>query len=138
VKTKATPGSSKTASVALCGWEPDELKPVATILTEMGYSVHLAETIAELALLLKSEQIGAVLMHICPSRQEFLPILGRSDMPPVIPLLRHADKQMYMGLLRRGAFDCAALPPQKGELKRVLSLAIERQNEKNIAATNAA
>lgn len=116
-------------AVALCGCEADEMEPVAELLAQMGYSVHRAETMEQLSLLIKNEDVRAILIHVCPSRQEFMPILGQSDMPPVIPLLGHADKQMYMGLLRRGAFDCVALPAQRGELKRVLSLALEKMKE---------
>ena len=124
-------------SVALCGSDADELNLVAELLVDLGYGVLSAETMEELNVLMKSEDIGAILIHVCPSRQEFLPILGLADMPPVIPLLGHADKQMYMGLLRRGAFDCVALPAQKGELKRVLSLALEMKG-KEVPSASAA
>lgn len=124
-------------SVALCGSEADEMEPVAELLARMGYGVHRAETLEQLNLLMKNEDIRAILIHVCPSRQKFLPILGQLDMPPVIPLLGHADKQMYMGLLRRGAFDCVPLPVQRDELKRVLSLALEK-NRKEAASASAA
>lgn len=130
-------GPLKRTSVALGGSEPEELRPVAAMLGEMGYVVRPAETMDELALLLRNEEIGAVLIHVCPSRQEFLSILERPDRPPVIPLIRHADKQMYLSLLRRGAFDCAALPAQKSELKRVVSLAIQEKRQ-SVAVAGAA
>lgn len=127
----------KARAVALCGSDADEMEPVAELLAQMDYRVYRAETLEQLSLIMKNEDIPAILIHVCPSRQEFLPILGLVDMPPVIPLLGHADKQMYMGLLSRGAFDCVALPAQEGELKRVLSLALEKKR-KEMASANAA
>jgi DNA-binding NtrC family response regulator len=127
----------EAASVALCGCEQDELKPVAAILGEIGCVVHPAETINQLDELLQSTAVDVIVVHVCPSRQQFLPILGRAGVPPVVPLLRHADRHLYLELLRRGAFDCVPLPVQKGELKRVLSLAIG-DPRKQIVVSNAA
>ena len=135
----ATPIGSrlKVASVALCGSEADEMEPVAELLGQMGYDVRRAQSLEQLNLLMKNEDISAILIHVCPSRQEFLTILRQPGMPPVIPLLGHADKQMYMGLLRRGAFDCVSLPAQRDELKRVVSLALGGK-AKNISSVSAA
>lgn len=127
----------ETVSVALCGCEPGELAPVATLLNEMGCVVYHAETIRQLEELVAGRDVDAIVIQICPSRQEFLPILGRFDMPPVIPLLHHADKHLYLELLRRGAFDCVPLPAQKGELQRVMTLAVE-DRRKRLAASHAA
>ena len=127
----------KAASVALCGCEMEELASVSALLNEMGCVVHHAETIKQLEAIIAGKDLDAIVIHVCPSRQEFLPILGRFDMPAVIPLLRHADKHLYPELLRRGAFDCVPLPVQKGELKRVLTLAIENRRRR-LAASKAA
>ena len=127
----------KATSVALCGSEEDELRPVAELLADLGYGVRRAETMEQLNLLVKNEDIGAILIHVCPSRKDFLPVLGLPDMPPVIALLGHADKQMYMGLMRRGAFDCVALPAQRGELNRVLTLSLGRKG-KEVSSASAA
>lgn len=113
------------ASVALCGCDPEEIAAVWALLDEMGCVVHNVQTVEELDRFLAEGDLGAIIVQACPSRQEFLRILERPNMPPVIPLLRHADKYMYPGLLRSGAFDCVPLPAQRNELKRVLSLAIE-------------
>lgn len=125
------------ALVALCGCEPEELRPVIDALHQNGCIVYPAETIGQLDELLGKRPINVIMIHVCPSRQQFLPILGRPDLAPVVPLLRHADKHMYLHLLRQGAFDCVPLPVQSGELKRVLSLAIEA-NRKRIVASDAA
>lgn len=127
----------RKASVVLCGCDDEEWKPVAAILGEAGCVVHRAETIEQLDQLLLGADVDAILAHVCPSRQQFLPILGRPNQPPVVPLLRHADKHLYLDLLRRGAFDCVPLPAQGSELKRVLSLAIEEE-KKRTAVTAAA
>lgn len=127
----------KAATVGLCGCEPEELKPVAALLDKMGCVVHYADSMERLEQLVAKGQLEAILVHVCPSRQEFVPILGRRDMPPVIPLLRHADKHLYLQLLRLGAFDCVPLSAQGGELKRVLTLAIE-ERRRQLTAPNAA
>lgn len=137
MKEKLSGNRLQVISVALCGSDADEIEPVSELLAQMGYGVYRAERIEQLSLLMKNEDIRAIFIHVCPSRQEFLPILGLVDMPPIIPLLGHADKQMYMGLLRRGAFDCVALPAQSGELKRVLSLALEEQRKEATSASAA-
>lgn len=125
------------ASVGVCGCERDELEPLAALVEEMGYAVHRVETIEQLNPLLDTKELDVILIHVCPSRQEFLPILDRAGLPPVIPLLRHADQHLYLQLLRRGAFDCVQMPSQKDELERVLSLAVQK-SRKRMAAANAA
>lgn len=125
------------ASVALCGCDTDDLTPLAALLAQMGCNVYLPETAEQLNSLLHGEEIDTVLMQVCPSRRQFLPIVGRTGIPPVVPLLRHADKHLYMELLHRGAFDCVSLPVQRSELKRVLSLAIE-EKRKQLTVSHAA
>jgi DNA-binding NtrC family response regulator len=137
MNSKIKTDSLRSASVALCGCDPDELAPLATLVEEMGYAVHRIETLEQLNPLLDGKKVDAILVHVCPSRQEFLPILGREGLPPVIPLLRHADQHLYLQLLRRGAFDCVQLPSQKDELERVLSLAMGN-SRKQMAAKSAA
>jgi DNA-binding NtrC family response regulator len=123
----------ENASIALCAREPEELEPIADILTGMGCRVRVAENAGELSELIEQERVDVVLAHVCPSRQEFLEILGRQDLPPVIPLLCHADRHLYMDTLRRGAFDCVPLPAQQDELRRVLMLAVA--SRRNPSAT---
>ncbi|HVB34822.1 MAG TPA: hypothetical protein VNJ52_10685 [Patescibacteria group bacterium] len=113
------------------------MNPLAALLVEMGCNVYLPETAEQLNSLLRDTTVDAIMVHVCPSRQQFLPILGRPGIPPVLALLRHADKHLYLDLLRRGAFDCVPLPAQRDELKRVLSLAIE-DGRKQMAASHAA
>jgi DNA-binding NtrC family response regulator len=125
------------ASVALCGCDAEELKTVANQLTEMGCAVHMADTIDQLDRMLGEEKIDAIIAHFCPSRLEFLPIMDRAGLPPLIPLLRHADKYMYMDLLRRGAFDCVPLPSQESELRRVLNLAVSAKDKRMAFANEA-
>lgn len=125
------------ALIALCGCDADELNSLATMLAEIGCNVYLPETTEQLNSLLHDEEIDTIVMQVCPSRQQFLPIFGQPGIPPVVPLLRHADKHLYMELLHRGAFDCVPLPAQRSELKRVLSLAIE-EKRRRMAISHAA
>lgn len=127
----------KAASVVLCGCDGEELRPVSGLLNEAGCQVYHAETIEQLDQLAAKENLDAIIIHVCPSRQQFLPILGRPDLPPVIPLLGHTDRHLYLELLRRGAFDCVPLPVQRDELRRVLSLAIEDKRSQ-LTASHAA
>lgn len=122
------------ASIVLCAREPQELQPLADILTGMGCELRVAETAEELAELIECQRVDVVLAHICPSRREFLEILGRQELPPVIPLLCYSDQHLYLETLRRGAFDCVPLPAQEGELRRVLTLAIESKRKSSAAS----
>lgn len=117
------------ASIALCAREPEELQPLTTILSRMGCELRIAETVEEITELIERERVDVVLAHVCPSRREFLEILGRQELPPVIPLLCHADQHLYLETLRRGAFDCVPLPAQENELRRVLTLAIKSKRK---------
>jgi DNA-binding NtrC family response regulator len=122
------------AVIALCAREPEELAPVEALLKEMGSDVHAAESVDELDELLEQEKVDVVLLHICPSRQEFLDVLDRKMVPPMVPLLCHTDRHLYMETLRRGAFDCVPLPIHKGELERVLTLALAQRRQKRASA----
>jgi DNA-binding NtrC family response regulator len=117
------------ASIALCAREPEELEPLAAVLASLGCVVRFAENAEELTELLEGETVDVVLAHICPSRKEFLDLLGQQELPPVIPLLCHADEHLYLETLRRGAFDCVPLPAQKDELRRVLTLALRSKGK---------
>src|SRR5579884_1696125 len=122
------------AEIALCAREPEEFAPVSALLEELGGVVRIAETVEELEELLKKEKVDVVLAHVCPSRQEFLDVLDRRGLPPVVPLLCHTDRHLYLETLRRGAFDCVPLPLHKGELERVLTLALERSRQQPASA----
>ena len=122
------------ASIALCAREPEELAPVSALLEEMGSIVHVAESVEELDELLAKKRVDVVLLHVCPSRQEFLDILERKLVPPMVPLLCHTDRHLYLETLRRGAFDCVPLPIHKSELERVLTLALAQQRQKPASA----
>ena len=122
------------AVIALCAREPEELAPVEALLKEMGSEVHAAESVDELDELLEQENVDVVLLHVCPSRQEFLDVLDRTMVPPMVPLLCHTDRHLYMETLRRGAFDCVPLPIHKDELERVLKLALARRRQRASAA----
>lgn len=122
------------AVIALCAREPEELAPVERLLREMGSEVHAAETVDELDEMLEREKLDLVLLHVCPSRQEFLDVLDRKVAPPMVPLLCHTDRHLYMETLRRGAFDCVPLPIHKGELERVLTLALAQRRRQQRAS----
>lgn len=124
----------KGAAIALCAREPEELAPVSALLEEMGSVVRVAESVEDLEELLKKERVDVVLAHVCPSRQEFLDVLERKGLPPVVPLLCHTDRHLYLETLRRGAFDCVPLPIHKSELERVLTLALARQRQQPASA----
>lgn len=126
--TKSNPENSSVAGmkVALCAREIEEVQPLAQVLTGLGCNVQAAESTEELEELLEKQPIDVVLAHVCPSRLQFLEILGRREMPPVVPLLCHADSGLYLEALKRGAFDCVPLPVRESELVRVLQLAGER------------
>jgi DNA-binding NtrC family response regulator len=123
------------ASIALCAREPEELEPLTNILMGMGCQIRIAESIEELSELIQHQKVDVVLAHVCPSRQEFFDILGRQELPPVIPLLCHADRHLYLETLRRGAFDCVPLPAQKDELRRVLTLAVGSKRKSSAVPT---
>lgn len=131
---KPQTGPLEGAVIALCAREPEELAPVAALLTEMGSEVHAAESVDELDELLEQENVDVVLLHVCPSRQEFLEVLERKMAPPKVPLLCHTDRHLYMETLRRGAFDCVPLPIHKGELERVLTLALAQRRQQQRAS----
>jgi DNA-binding NtrC family response regulator len=124
----------KGATIALCAREPEELEPISAMLEQMGSVVRIAEGIEDLDELLGKEKIDVVLAHICPSRQEFMSVLDRQGLPPVVPLLCHADRHLYLETLRRGAFDCVPLPMDKAEMERVLTLALARRRQQPASA----
>jgi DNA-binding NtrC family response regulator len=112
--------------IVLCAREIEEVEPVGALLTRLGCLVETAESPEEVFELVARVPADAILAHICPSRQHFFAILGRPELPPVIPLLCHADKHLYIETLRRGAFDCVPLPVDQTELIRVLTLAAKQ------------
>lgn len=130
-KTKSVAGME----VALCAREIEEVQPLAQLLKRLGCRVQTAESPEELEELVAKEPIHVVLAHVCPSRLQFMEILGRPEMPPVVPLLCHADHDLYIQALRRGAFDCVPLPAGESELVRVLLLASGQQREVSAGAT---
>ena len=124
----------KGATIALCAREPEELGPISALLEQLGSVVRIAEGIDDLEELLRKENVDVVLAHVCPSRQEFMSVLDRKGLPPVVPLLCHADRHLYLETLRRGAFDCVPLPMDKAEMERVLTLALARRRQQPASA----
>lgn len=106
---------------------------VADALVRRGCRVEPVSSSAQLAMLLERGAADLVVTRVGNSCREPLELLSRfharpaaaQNLPPVILLATALDVQAYLEGMRKGAFDCVALPFEEKEFIRVAARALE-------------
>lgn len=115
-------------------WEPrqDGLEELREKLARRGLQVRQATSLEEIYHLVAEEQVDLIVTRLCHSFKEPLELLdGLQDVaspPPVLIVTDGPEVNLYLEAMRKGAFDCVALPLNERELVRIVSRALEPRN----------
>lgn len=115
--------------VALWTGRQRELDSVGAVLEGRGCDVRTLNTLEELRRELEQGGPDLIVTQACPCCVEWKIILSAESftkkLPPVVLVTDAFDADIYLEAMRRGAFDCVALPLNEIELIRVASRAVE-------------
>ncbi len=115
--------------VVLWGPEDDTLDLLGENLVYQGFHVHTVGSLEELSSILEEQDVDLIVARLCRCFGGPLELLGRlqgaPSAPPVLIVTEGPDIHLYLEAMRRGAFDCVALPLNSHELIRIVTHALE-------------
>ena len=115
--------------VVLWGPEDIALELLGENLVCQGFRVHTVGSLEELSNALEEQDVDLIVARLCRCFAEPLKLLGRlqgaPSAPPLLILTEGPDMHLYLEAMRRGAFDCVALPLNSQELTRIVTGALE-------------
>ncbi len=114
--------------VALWAESPG-LEGVEETLTRLGARVGMADSLEQLVDWIESRSVDLIVTWLCGDDRGAFELLSRlenfSAAPPVLVVSCGLDVNLYLEAMRRGAFDCLALPQDENELVRIVAAATE-------------
>ncbi len=115
--------------VILWGPEDDAVELLGENLVCRGLQVQTVGSLEELNNALEEQDVDLIVARLCRCFAEPLELLGRlqgaPSAPPVLIVTEGPDVHLYLEAMRRGAFDCVALPLNQQELLRIVKCALE-------------
>lgn len=118
----------------LCPEDESRVKLVASILT-LGLQPLCSTSCGEAQSLLERHKFSAILCNDTLEDGDYRDVIKAATPIPVIVLSRFAEWGPYLAALKAGAFDYIACPPERAEVDRILSLAL---NEHSLPLARAA
>ncbi len=122
--------------VLLWGEPGCELEVLADSLGRWGMQVREGLSAGELYAAARSGEADLIVARLCrgfhPSFELLTRLRGLAAALPVVVVTD--DVPLYLEALRRGAFDCVALPLNEAELMRIVSRALESKRQDYFAA----
>ncbi len=115
--------------VVLWGPEANALELLRENLVCQGFRVRTAGSLDDLSGVIEAGDVDLIVARLCRCFAEPLELLGRlqgaPSAPPVLIVTEGPDIHLYLEAMRRGAFDCVALPLDSHELIRIVTRALE-------------
>jgi DNA-binding NtrC family response regulator len=115
--------------VVLWGPQDNGLELLGESLACRGFRVQAVNSFEELSSALEAQEVDLIVARLCRRFHAPLELLGRLQSapaaPPVLVVTGEPDLHLYLEAMRRGAFDCVALPLNQSELVRIVSRALE-------------
>jgi DNA-binding NtrC family response regulator len=115
---------------------------LGTLLVGCGLAPIPTSTVQEAKTILDQDSISVVLSSDELPDGKISDILERTTGGPnavlVVVFSRLADWKYYLKVVRDGAFDCLAYPPERGELERVVRNAVNSARRQEAKAKAAA
>ena len=113
-----------------------ELEFMRAFFARTNWSLSLAQSLQEAAILLASEQISVIITDrelAGGSWQDLMHLARGCILPPVLIVThRFSEIEMLDQLLKQGAYDVLAKPFQEIELSQIISFAWLRWNSKHL------
>jgi DNA-binding NtrC family response regulator len=108
---------------------PDNLVGVGKALVQLGCKACFAKSFAELGQRVKSHSVDLIVTWLDAGDQSVFELVTWLEeipaAPPVLVVGRGLDLDLYLEVMRRGAFDCIGLPLDETELARIVGEAVE-------------
>ncbi len=115
--------------VILWGPQDNAVELLGENLVCRGFQVQTVGSLEELNNALAEQDVDLIVARLCRCFAEPLELLGRlqgaPSAPPVLIVTEGPDVHLYLEAMRRGAFDCVALPLNQQELLRIVKCALE-------------
>jgi DNA-binding NtrC family response regulator len=115
--------------IALWSQRPNDLAQMRIPLLRLGCEVLQVESFAQLGQWVKSHAIDLIVTGLSAEDQSAFELITWLKEIPDAPALLVAggapDMDLYLEVMRRGAFDCIRLPLDEYELARIVGAAVE-------------
>jgi DNA-binding NtrC family response regulator len=123
--------------IALWTESSNDLAPLRIPLHHLGCEVVQAESFEQLGQWVKSHAIDLIVTGLSTDDQSAFELVAWldeiADAPPVLVAGRALDMDLYLKVMRRGAFDCIGLPLDEDELARIVAAALETAGPRQLA-----
>jgi two-component system, NtrC family, response regulator HydG len=122
--------------VAMWAESPTKLVAIENALARMGCEINRAESSEQLSQWMKSGSVDLIVTWLdFEDNSAFELLTGLKDIPAVPPVLVVGNGlgwELYLEVMRLGAYDCVGIPLDENELARIVGKAMEtvslRQN----------
>ena len=115
--------------IALWAKTANGLAQLRVALHRLGCEVVRADSFAQLGQWVKSRAIDLIVTKLAADDQSAFELVTWldeiPDAPPVLVAGHALDMDLYLEVMRRGAFDCIGFPLDEDELARIVAAALE-------------
>ena len=117
--------------------EPRRLVVVENAFSHLGCGVCRADSFARLGQWITSHATDLVVTWLSAEDQDGLELvtwLGEiPGAPPILVVCGALEMDLYLEVMRRGAFDCIGLPVNETELARIVGAAVDSSHARQFA-----
>jgi DNA-binding NtrC family response regulator len=115
--------------VALWTKGPLRLAALENALSRLGCEVRRTDSFARLSQWVTSHAVDLVVTWLSAEDQDAVELVTWLDeisgAPPVLLVYGALEMDLYLEVMRRGAFDCIGVPVDKTELARIVGAAVD-------------
>jgi two-component system response regulator PilR (NtrC family) len=109
---------------------------ISAAMNKCGLSSICCKKFDEARIFMTTQKFGVVFCHETLPDGDFRGVLSAAKATPVVVLSRFAEWDHYLAVLRAGAFDYIACPPDSAETERIMWSAMASAREFSVGTAH--